>query len=136
MKTQHYPSFVAVDSHAGIYAWQEFVSQYDIRGVDQEDLAILKSGPDNELYWEAASNVEDNGRVVVEGIEYRIEQDEDIWLYDSRYDYDEDRFGGITLSLGKRNVYLQPGDDANAFLDQAEDQPAHFVAYAIEPYFD
>lgn len=44
----------------GAYAWQHFAlfnSPYDW-GIQDEDIATLRAGPDDPNYWEAAANAE------------------------------------------------------------------------------
>ncbi len=71
---------LAVTDAAGIYAPQEFLSRYDVEGVDAEDVATVEAGPDEEWYWEAWSNIEDNGYVMENDIKWQIYQSGDIWL--------------------------------------------------------
>jgi len=48
-----------LDSARGIYLPQNFVECFDGSdwGLDPEDVAILKKGPDSEYYWEAWDSV-------------------------------------------------------------------------------
>lgn len=72
---------LAVDSHHGIYQPKFFVEHYRqfITGVDEDTLSEL-ANPDNEHYWEAWETVVDNCTVTIDGNQYSIYQDNDVWL--------------------------------------------------------
>lgn len=69
-----------LDSNRGIYIPQHFAEMIDPQdwtGLEAEDLEILKSGPDNESYWDTWQSVLDHaetkdGRV--------LHQDGDLWI--------------------------------------------------------
>ena len=75
------------DSHHGVYIPQLVVQQYlehpmwDWSKVSKEDIDSVLAGPDNEWYWEAWENIENEVKVVDEdGTEYMIMYNEDLWL--------------------------------------------------------
>ena len=53
-----------LESRLGVYIPHSFVKNYDLSkwsNIDQQDIDILLKGPwDNDLYWEAWTNVLDN----------------------------------------------------------------------------
>jgi len=55
-----------LDSARGIYLPQGFALCYnpDEWGLDPEDIAILKEGPDSEYYWEAWNSVLSSAKFV------------------------------------------------------------------------
>lgn len=68
------------DSARGIYIPQYFaesIEPKDWRGIDAEDLAILKSGPYHEFYWEAWESVLDHAEHK-DG--WTLYQDGDLWV--------------------------------------------------------
>jgi hypothetical protein len=84
-----------IDSHHGIYSWQLFAKCFanraaDVHGVSDEEWAILEAGPDHEFYMDAASSVDDNAVVTIDGVQYFFSQDEDIWLIPVGMEWDED----------------------------------------------
>jgi len=75
------------DSHHGVYIPQLVVQQYlehpmwDWSKVSKEDIDSVLAGPDNEWYWEAWENIENEVKVVdEEGTEYMMMYNEDLWL--------------------------------------------------------
>ena len=69
----------------GVYIPRDFATDTRrdcISGVDDETLAILASGPDHELYWDAWTDVEDNATVAdpQTGTKYYVYQNGDCWL--------------------------------------------------------
>ncbi len=70
---------------SGVYCPQRFAKEIKrncVKNVRPEDWAILESGPDNELYWDAWTSVLDNAEVTdpSNGITYHVHQDGDVWL--------------------------------------------------------
>jgi len=77
------------DSASGQYIPQRFAEELDLdrctlNGVQDNELAILKCGPDHEHYWDVWAAVEDNARIVVKstGQTFFLYQDGDLWLID------------------------------------------------------
>jgi hypothetical protein len=72
------------DSSRGVYIPQFFadsIRRECVTGVDSGDWAILETGPDHELYWDAWHDVESNAIVTdSNGQEFRLYQDGDLWL--------------------------------------------------------
>jgi hypothetical protein len=69
-----------LDDHRGIYIPRDFVEGFlfeghDWTGIDAEDIAILREGPDHDLYWDAWDVVTDNARITVDGKEFYLWQD-------------------------------------------------------------
>lgn len=77
---------IMTDSHYGVYAPQVFLKSLaaPITNVSQRDLDTVLLGPDaveNDLYWEAWTNIETNGVITNNsGKKYMIYQDGDIFL--------------------------------------------------------
>jgi hypothetical protein len=80
----------------GIYIPRDFARSFanraaNVTGVDDETWAILESGPDNELYWEAWDDVVNECRVKNDkGIVYTVHQDGDCWLIPDGMEWDEE----------------------------------------------
>lgn len=56
----------------------------------------------------------------------------------NRYDY-KNHFGGIILidNVNKKEIFLQPGEDSNLFLEQVEKTTGLFtIPMVIADYFD
>lgn len=82
----------------GPYAWRDLMEMIDPAawGIQPEDVATLKAGPDDENYWEAANNAEmDAEYTAPDGHTWRLYQDGDIFaLRDDLTDEErEERFG-------------------------------------------
>lgn len=75
-------TMLAVSDSAGIYAPQEFVSQYEdeLKNASRDDIDTVLSGPDEEWYWEAWSDIESNAYIEIDGVKWFIHQSGDIWL--------------------------------------------------------
>lgn len=72
-----------VDSAAGVYIPQEFAYDWGdlVVGDDlDEDLAVLRAGPDSEEYWEAWMRVCTNARIKWQGRLWYLWPDTDLWL--------------------------------------------------------
>lgn len=75
----------------GVYIPQNFAEEYDTyhgtwTGIRPEDIAILLEGPDNELYWDAWTSIENNAEYThTNGTQYRLYQDGDVWLIPDGY---------------------------------------------------
>lgn len=88
-----------VDGARGIYVPQNFAVRFadNILAADnpthysdiQENLAILKSGPDNDDYWEAIADIERDAVLDIEGRKYTIHQDGDLWALPIGYEEPE-----------------------------------------------
>ena len=53
-------------------------------GIEEEDLNILRSGPDDDLYWDTWDQILNNGKVYLKetGQTFTLYQDGDLWLID------------------------------------------------------
>ena len=77
---------IMTDSHHGVYAPQVFLQSLaaTISEVNQRDIDTVLKGPDdveNERYWEAWDNIEQNAVITsTQGEKYMIYQDGDIFL--------------------------------------------------------
>lgn len=74
-----------VPDAAGVYVPQRFVENYDLsiwKGIDQEDVATIKQGPDHEGYWDAWSNILQSATYSNGGYQYHLHQDGDLWAID------------------------------------------------------
>lgn len=72
-----------LDSNRGIYIPQYFAEDIDVskfRGIDAEDLAVLREGPDAEWYWEAWENVLNGAEYQEKEFTYQLHHDGDLWL--------------------------------------------------------
>lgn len=71
---------LAVDSHHGIYAPQYFFEQYaqylDAPAQQWEEL----KDPDHPEYWEAWDDLLNDVTLTIDGKQYRVEQNEDVWF--------------------------------------------------------
>ena len=82
-----------VDSAAGIYVPQRFVSNYeaDKWSIEEDDAAILEAGPDYEEYWDVWDDVLSNARHTDDdGHEWTLHQDEDLWAIREDHEWEED----------------------------------------------
>jgi hypothetical protein len=85
-----------INEHHGIHIPKIFANFFDncelkLEGVTEETLKILKAGPDEETYWDAWNEVEEDGIVVdtMLGIRYRVFQNGDCWLIPVGMEWDE-----------------------------------------------
>lgn len=75
-----------IDGNRGIYIPQLFAKavlsgEFSLRNKQQlqEELSILKNGPDEEEYWEAWEDVLDTAILVTGGQQYTLYQEGDLW---------------------------------------------------------
>jgi len=92
-----------IDSHHGIYQPQilaEYIANYKQHGEDmarqlfntipdKENLLILLDGPENENYFDAFEYIENHCKVIIDGVEWFVCQNEDTWLVPAGYDFDQ-----------------------------------------------
>jgi hypothetical protein len=69
----------------GIYIPRDFALSFNdraeaVRGVSAEDWAILEAGPDHAHYWDTWEEVLNDAIVTMDGTEYFLHQDGDLWL--------------------------------------------------------
>jgi hypothetical protein len=94
---------ILLSDNRGIYIPQDFVRNYDVTlwgfAADDEDIATLREGPDNEWYWDAWNNVLTRA-VYIRGNDgeqrWLLSQDGDLFAYcEALMTYDEkvDFFG-------------------------------------------
>ncbi len=76
-----------VDGANGIYVPQKFIEKVDTDewGIKKEDIEIIEAGPENELYWEAWDEVLRTASKKVDGEEYVIYQDDDLFIQKVKY---------------------------------------------------
>jgi hypothetical protein len=80
---------LAVDSHYGVYSPQTFVERYgEYLNLSDKDYSIMMD-IEHDLYWEVWQEIESRG-FVMDGIEYTILQNEDIWILPSSVEIPED----------------------------------------------
>jgi len=83
-----------VDSANGIYVPKVFARSYVLREADlDEDMEICSSGPDGEFYWDAWSEIIDNGTIDgLSGAVYRIfvSDNGDVFAVDDSIELDDD----------------------------------------------
>jgi hypothetical protein len=73
--------FLINDAH-GIYVPQIFATEYLEKwnhSLNDEDIAILKNGPDEEFYWEVWETLMNDAEIVVNDEIFRLWQDGDLW---------------------------------------------------------
>ena len=79
MSNETYSALFA-DSARGIYIPQHFAESHNPEhwtGINPEDLAILKTGPEHDQYWDAWSDTLDNAETTDGG---KLHQDGDLWV--------------------------------------------------------
>ena len=54
--------------------------KYDWSDVSEESLKTLPKGCDEEFYWESWEDVLNNLKIEIDGIPYRMIQNQDVWL--------------------------------------------------------
>lgn len=74
-----------LDGNRGVYIPQNFCEMTDLQcveGVTQEDWDTCLLGPDEEWYWEAWMNIEDNAVLTEPDTRqvFTLYQDGDLWL--------------------------------------------------------
>jgi hypothetical protein len=80
----------------GVYIPRDFANSFNdwaksISGVSEEDIAILRDGPEQEFYWETWDDVCNNAVITDEnGNKYRIWQEGDCWLIPEDMDWDDE----------------------------------------------
>ena len=67
-----------------IFAESISLDKCDLVDISQEDMEVLKSGPDAEWYWDAWDQILNNGKVYLKetGQTFTLYQDGDLWLID------------------------------------------------------
>ena len=92
----------AIDSNTGVYAPQWFMCKYDALMQHNTEISddyvicegTVQNGPsygrDSEDYWEAWIWIENNCTVLIDGVEYTIYHDGDIWLVHPDYVWPEE----------------------------------------------
>ena len=76
----------------GMYIPRDFtiINRHLVTGVCDEDWKILEAGPDSEGYWDAWIEVCDQARVSMNGVDYHLEHDGDLWLIPIGMTWDEE----------------------------------------------
>ena len=72
---------IYADSARGIYIPQHFAESHgeNWTGFDNEDIAVLMDGPENEEYWDTWGHVLDNAEVTFRGYTWTLYQDGDLF---------------------------------------------------------
>jgi hypothetical protein len=83
-----------IDGAHGIYIPQVWAKRYGVQAVisanvDEEDVRILLSGPDEEFYWESWESVLDDYSHEVNGVKHYIYQQDDLFEYPETYEFEE-----------------------------------------------
>ena len=92
---------ILLDGSAGIYVPQAFAERFENwQGIDPEDLAILRAGPDHADYWEAwdvvlssASYADDDGHtwtLYQDGYLFAVREDADLENLLEYYGFNEE----------------------------------------------
>ncbi len=87
-----------VDSHFGIYT-PFYLAKYILSKSDEiaqklfdkistKDLELLIEGPENESYWETYEDILNNSNIDLNGTEYYLDCNEDLWLCPTGYDFE------------------------------------------------
>lgn len=83
------------EDRRGVYIPQHFaeeIKHHLFSNVSDEQIEILRKGPDEELYWDTWSEVLDNAEYLDEhGNIWMLYQDGDVWLYCERLMTDEEK---------------------------------------------
>ena len=76
---------ILLSDNRGVFIPQDFVRNYDVVcwGFDEndEDILILRQGPDNEFYWEAWNSVLTRAKYERDGNVWLLNQDGDLFAY-------------------------------------------------------
>lgn len=74
-------SHCLVDGSQGIYVPLRFACDYDVTqwGISEDDVTILRAGPDNPDYWDTWSNILDRTEAQFDGYTWVLEQDGDLF---------------------------------------------------------
>lgn len=72
--------------------WSSFVNGYNKEGTDNlsESIDICIEGPGDELYWEAWDEVVQHTKLTIDGKQYTLDQDGDLWAIPEGYEYPEE----------------------------------------------
>ena len=72
-----------IADNVGVYIPQRFTEAYDMEmwHVNPNDVAVLKQGPDHDLYWETWDIVLSRAWCKQNGKVYSLYQDGDLWAY-------------------------------------------------------
>ena len=62
---------------------------WDWSGVNPQDLATIKEGPDGEFYWEAWDDIMNDLKITINGEPYQLVQNEDLWAVPMDIEPDE-----------------------------------------------
>lgn len=91
MKTFENSLILAVDSHFGIYIPQVFIERYgEFLDLSEDEIQTLSSH-ENELYFETWEYVSCRP-FILDGIEYCIIENEDLWILPTDVEIPEDFF--------------------------------------------
>ena len=76
---------ILVNDGFGIYVPQKFVESFDptVWGfdIDDNDLTIIKLGPDNEYYWDAWDSIVRRAKCNSNGYMWYLNQDGDLFAF-------------------------------------------------------
>lgn len=74
-------SILVSDAH-GIYVPKVFTENYDLsvwNNIDEDDIATIADGPENEYYWDAWQNILSSAEYKADGKTYTLHQDGDLF---------------------------------------------------------
>lgn len=79
--TQIVDQVCLIDGCHGIYVPREFVLGHNMSdwGVSNENMMIILAGPDGEYYWEAWDEILNDAKIIIDGEEWRLAQDGDLF---------------------------------------------------------
>lgn len=75
--------FLLLSDERGVYIPRDFVQSFNMKDwhVDERDVADC-SDPENEYYWDSWDVIINNAFLIdAYGNQYRLWQDEDLWIY-------------------------------------------------------
>ena len=73
-------AILLVDSNRGVYIPKLYVERNKgLFTTSDVDAVIVLLGPDNEGYWDAWTNILNDHSFIVDGTEYILEHNEDLW---------------------------------------------------------
>jgi len=83
-----------IDGQCGIHIPQWFAEKFDLSkwsGINADDIDIIKSGSDHELYWEAWDEVMSDAKYIDDyGITWTLYQDGDLFAVSENHKWDEE----------------------------------------------
>jgi hypothetical protein len=81
--------FCILDGNQGIYIPKVFAESFEGWEIDKDDLEVLKSGPDHELYWDTWDHVLEHGYYMNEKGKWYLYQDGDLFAVHESHKWEE-----------------------------------------------